>query len=138
MINYNHKITYSLTHKIGEAIICGKYSEDKLFPTEAELCLEFNFSRRVIRDAIKMLTAKGLLVSSPRRGINVKPIDSWSIFDSDVLVWMLNSKPSLKLLKEFTELRIAIEPEAARLAAENHNDKVKMDAVEHALKKNRA
>lgn len=133
MVKFNLNKTYNFTHIIGAAIVCGDYSLGGAFPTEAELVLEFNVSRSVVRQAIKMLAAKGLLISTPRRGINVTPIEHWSIFDDDVLVWILNSKPSLKLLKEFAELRLAIEPEAAHLAAKNHHDKLKMEAIEIAL-----
>lgn len=135
MFDSCRNLTYALTHQIGAAIIRGSYSIDKIFPTEAELSLEFNISRSVTREAIKMLTAKGLLASRPRRGISVMPVEYWNMFDPDVLTWTLNAQPALDLLREFMQLRIAIEPEAARLAAENSNDKVKMDAIEDALKK---
>lgn len=135
MFDSHRNITYTLTHQIGAAIIRGSYSADKIFPTEAELSSEFNISRTVTREAIKMLTAKGLLVSRPRRGISVMPVERWNMFDPDVLAWTLNVRPALNLLKEFTQLRITVEPEAARLAAENCNENGKMEAIRFALQK---
>jgi DNA-binding FadR family transcriptional regulator len=64
-----------------------------------------------------MLTAKGLLTARPRKGTTVQPPSRWNLFDPDVLRWLLERKFSLELLRQFSELRIAIEPEAAALAA---------------------
>ena len=64
-----------------------------------------------------MLTAKGLLSARPRQGTIVQATTSWNLFDTDVLRWLLERKFSIELLHHFNELRIAIEPEAAALAA---------------------
>ena len=69
------------------------------------------------REAVKMLTAKGLLSARPRQGTIVQPSSSWNLFDTDVLRWLLERKFSVELLKHFNQLRVAIEPEAAALAA---------------------
>ncbi len=115
--NLTHQVSYNL----GAAIVRGDYGINQAFPTEAELCTQFDISRSVIREAVKMLTAKGLISSRPRQGIRVQPTSNWNMFDTDVLEWTLTSRPSLELLREFTELRIAIEPEAAILAARKQN-----------------
>jgi DNA-binding FadR family transcriptional regulator len=47
----------------------------------------------------------------------VQPRSSWNLFDTDVLRWLLDRKFSPELLRQFNQLRIAIEPEAAALAA---------------------
>src|SRR5690625_3148000 len=78
-------------------------------------------SRSGIREAVNMLTANGLISSRPRQGIRVQPNSNWHMFDVDVLQWTLSGRPSLPLLREFTELRIGIEPEAAILAARKQN-----------------
>lgn len=137
MLDTGRNLTHQLTHQIGSAIIQGNYAVDKSFPTEAELSAQFNISRSVTREAVKMLTAKGLLASRPRQGIRVMPSAQWNMFDPDVLSWTLSARPSLDLLKEFTQLRIAIEPEAARLAAQNCQDKVKIKAIADALERMR-
>ena len=137
MLDTGRNLTHQLTHQIGSAIIQGSYSVDKSFPTEAELSAQFNISRSVTREAVKMLTAKGLLASRPRQGIRVMPSTHWNMFDPDVLSWTLSARPSIDLLKEFTQLRIAIEPEAARLAAQNCQDKSKIKAIADALERMR-
>jgi DNA-binding FadR family transcriptional regulator len=65
-----------------------------------------------------MLTAKGLLSVRPRQGMIVQPAQQWNLFDGDVLCWLLERKFSLDLLRQFSELRIAIEPAAAVHAAD--------------------
>jgi DNA-binding FadR family transcriptional regulator len=138
MQDTGRNLTHQLTHQLGAAIVQGRYAIDKPFPTEAELSTEFNISRSVTREAVKMLTAKGLIASRPRQGIRVMPNSHWNMFDADVLSWTLNARPSLGLLREFTQLRMAIEPEAATLAAQNHQDQQAMDAIGQALQRMKA
>jgi DNA-binding FadR family transcriptional regulator len=109
-------LTYALLDSVGKAIVVGAY-DAKHFPTEADLSRQFAVSRSVTREAVKMLTAKGLLAARPRKGTSVQPPRAWNLFDPDVLRWMLERKFSLDLLRQFNELRIAIEPTAAALAA---------------------
>ncbi len=114
-------LTQQLVHTLGAAIVQGKYPEGTGLPSEAELCEEFEISRSATREAVKMLTAKGLLSSRPRQGIKVQSKTNWNLFDPDVLEWVLRGTLTLELLKEFLQLRLAIEPEASALAAENQN-----------------
>jgi DNA-binding FadR family transcriptional regulator len=110
-------LTYSIANSLGVAIVTGTYSADNPIPIEAELCRQFDASRTVLREAVKMLTAKGLLGSRPRLGTWVQPEDQWNLLDPDVLGWLLERNFSPALLIEFTEIRLAIEPGAAALAA---------------------
>ena len=109
--------TYSLLDSLGKAIVTGHY-DGQAFPTEADLARQHAVSRSVTREAVKMLTAKGLLTARPRTGTVVQPSRNWNLFDADVLRWLLERKFSLDLLRQFTELRAAIEPAAAALAAQ--------------------
>src|SRR3981081_2679046 len=111
----DHNLTYSLVESLGQAIVMGEYEREH-FPTEADLTKHFGTSRSVTRAAGKMLTATGLLSARPRQGTSVEPEGRWNLFDPDVLRWLLERKFSLKLLAEFTEMRLAIEPTAAHFA----------------------
>lgn len=113
-------LTYGMLERIGRAIVTGAYDENA-FPTEAALAIEFGVSRSVVREAVKMLGAKGLLTARPRKGTTIQPAGYWNLFDPDVLRWLLERKFSLELLRHFTELRSAIEPAAAALAARTHD-----------------
>jgi DNA-binding FadR family transcriptional regulator len=110
-------LTYTIAHKLGVAIVTGVYSTDNPIPIESELSRQYNASRTVLREAVKMLTAKGLLGSRPRLGTTVQPEANWNLLDPDVLEWLLERKFSPTLLIEFTEMRLALEPGAATLAA---------------------
>lgn len=109
-------LTYSLQEELGLDIVGGVYASQS-FPTEVELAERHGVSRSVTREAVKMLTAKGLLSARPRQGTFVQPETSWHMFDEDVLRWMLERKTSLGLVHQFNELRLGIEPQAAALAA---------------------
>ncbi|HEV2865950.1 MAG TPA: FCD domain-containing protein [Allosphingosinicella sp.] len=109
-------LTYAMLEEVGRTIVTGGY-DGRTFPTEAELAKQHSVSRSVTREAVKMLTAKGLLTARPRKGTTVQPATYWNLFDPDVLRWLLERKFSLRLLRQFNELRVAIEPAAAALAA---------------------
>jgi DNA-binding FadR family transcriptional regulator len=110
-------LTYGLLEHLGRQIVTGAFSATG-FPTEADLSAQHGVSRSVTREAVKMLTAKGLLTARPRQGTSVQPVANWNLFDADVLSWLLERKFSAELLKHFNELRAAIEPAAAALAAQ--------------------
>jgi DNA-binding FadR family transcriptional regulator len=112
-----HNLTHQLTHDLGMAIVQGVYPVGQGLPSEADLCLQYDVSRSATREAVKMLSAKGLISSRPKQCIRVLPESNWNMFDTDVLRWILSSKPSLSLLKEFTQVRVALEPQAAALAS---------------------
>jgi DNA-binding FadR family transcriptional regulator len=121
-VQQGRNLTYGLVESLGQSIVTGEYGADRPFPNEAELATMFGASRSVTREAVKMLTAKGLLSARPRQGTSVEPESQWNLFDPDVLRWHLDRKFSLKLLLDFTEIRIAIEPQAAHLAALKADD----------------
>jgi DNA-binding FadR family transcriptional regulator len=110
-------LTYRIVEALGVAIVSGVYSADNPFPIEADLCKQYGASRSVLREAVKMLTAKGLIAARPRQGTWVQAEASWNLLDRDVLRWLLEREPSYGLLREFAQVRLAVEPQAAGLAA---------------------
>jgi DNA-binding FadR family transcriptional regulator len=132
-----HNLTQQLVHTLGADIIRGKYTPEQSLPSEAALCEQFDISRSAMREAVKMLASKGLLSSRPRQGIRIQPTDRWNLFDPDVLRWTLDGNPTLVTLKEFLQLRIAVEPEAAALAAENR-DLARTEQLRQALARMKA
>jgi DNA-binding FadR family transcriptional regulator len=125
-------LTHGLADALGRSIVRGGY-DGRPFPTEAELAREHGVSRSVTREAVKMLTAKGLLSARPRQGTIVQPPTSWSLFDTDVLEWLRERSFSVELLLQFTELRAAIEPAAAAIAATNA-DAAGLDLIASAFR----
>jgi DNA-binding FadR family transcriptional regulator len=110
-------LTRRIVDVLGRAIVTERFSPQSPFPVEAALCERYGASRTIVREAVKMLTAKGLLRSRQRAGTVVEPQDSWNLLDPDILRWILEREFSVDLLIDFNEVRMAIEPRAAALAA---------------------
>ena len=130
-------LTSSIVQDLGVAIVTGTYTDRNPFPVEAQLCRQYGVSRTALREAVKMLTAKGLLGARPRHGTWVQPESKWNLLDPDILGWLLERKFSPTLLTEFTEVRLAIEPLAAALAARAAGPEDKQ-AVRDAIERMRA
>jgi GntR family transcriptional regulator, galactonate operon transcriptional repressor len=87
-------------------------------PPEHDLEIRFGVGRGVVREAVKTLAAKGLVSVRPRHGTHVLPRRDWSLFDRDVLSWLVGKdEPDRELLLAIQEVRSIIEPAAAALAA---------------------
>lgn len=129
-------LTFGLVDLLGKKIVIGAY-ENEAFPIEAVLTEQYGVSRSVTREAVKMLTAKGLLSARPRQGTVVQPPTAWNLFDTDVLRWSLEREFSFELLRHFNELRVAIEPEAAALSA-RYADEDDMASLNSALERMKA
>ena len=114
MIKNVHGNTLDL---LGEAIIGGRYPVGAAIPPEPLLCDELGVSRTVIREAVKSLVAKGLLITGPKLGTRVLPSDNWNWFDPDVVAWQSKLGLSREFLRDLQELRRLVEPAAVRLAA---------------------
>src|SRR5690606_36984600 len=75
-------------------------------------------SRTTLRDAIKVLSGKGLLRTARRYGTRVTPVDEWNLLDGDVVAWHQADHPRMRrIFAETTEVRTILEPAAAELAA---------------------
>ena len=122
---HGRSFTHDIVQRLGQEIVCGVYGAQNPFPIEAELCKRLGVSRSVLREAVKMLTTKGLLNARPRQGTWVEPETNWNLLDPDVLRWFLERKFSPTLLLEFTQVRLAIEPMAASMAARLASDEAK-------------
>jgi DNA-binding FadR family transcriptional regulator len=97
-------LAYGLLASLGQSIVTGEF-EKTGFPTEAELCTKFGASRTVMREAVKMLSAKGLISSRQRQGTRVEPVENWNLLDPDVLRWLMERPYSNKIFLEFTQMR---------------------------------
>jgi len=102
---------------LGRDIADGRYPPETLLPKEAELLEIYDASRAPLREAIKVLAAKGLVETRQRVGTRVRRKDLWNLFDSDVIAWQTAHGASAEILGDLLELRQIIEPAAARLAA---------------------
>lgn len=112
---------FAAAEEIGSRILRGDFAPGVLLPNEAEWCKRLRMSRSAVREAIKMLKAKGLLNSRPKVGTRVEPRARWNLLDRDVLAWYLATPDRDRFLKSVQQMRRIFEPEAAALAAVNRD-----------------
>ncbi|CAH0352184.1 MAG: FadR/GntR family transcriptional regulator [Pseudomonadota bacterium] len=122
----------SLVHKLGLAILSGQYAPGDILSGEVAFAEELEVSRSAYREAVQVLTAKGLVESRPKAGTRILPRNRWNLLDPDVLAWAFAGEPDIEFVRSLFELRAIVEPAAARLAAErrDRNDlKIMKDAL---------
>ncbi|MBX9617143.1 MAG: FadR family transcriptional regulator [Caulobacteraceae bacterium] len=112
----------AIARNLGVAIVSGLHQPGDILGNEIELSEQLAVSRSAYREAIRILSAKGLVESRPRTGTRVLPMDRWNLLDSDVLSWFFESEPSPVIVNGLFELRMIIEPAAAALAAVRRSD----------------
>lgn len=106
-----------VVRQIGLSIMRNDFKPGDALLSEPELSLQFNVSRPVLREALKMLGAKGLIESRPKTGTRVRPRAEWNLLDPDVISWQYEIGPDTSFLQAICEVRLMFEPMAARLAA---------------------
>ena len=116
-IGRSRSLLWSVVEEIGLRILGGTYAPSLALPTEAELIAELNVSRTVLREAIKILAAKGLLVSRPKSGTQVRLPRYWNLLDPTILDLYCRIVDYSEFAENFQKLRVIIEPEAAAAAA---------------------
>jgi GntR family galactonate operon transcriptional repressor len=108
-----------VVHGLGARIVRGGLAPGDAVPTEDELVNEFQVGRSALREGVKVLAGKGLLESRTSAGTRVRPRESWNLLDPDVLTWRFSPDPAADDIRALANLRVALEPGAARLAAES-------------------
>ncbi|MBH0117524.1 FadR family transcriptional regulator [Salinibacterium sp. NG253] len=101
---------------LGLSIVSGEISPDSTILAE-QLEERYGVSRSVVREAVRVLQSLGMVASVKRVGMRVKPMSAWSLYDPLVIRWRLEQTENGRQLRSLTELRSAIEPQAAQLAA---------------------
>jgi DNA-binding FadR family transcriptional regulator len=109
-----------VAHALGERIVRGELAPGSLLPSEAELSRRLGVSRTALREAIKLMAAKGLLESKRKSGTRVRPRSEWNMLDPDMLSWQLTVTPSTDFARNLFELRLMVEPQAVSFAAQRH------------------
>ena len=102
---------------LGMELLQGRYPPGSNMPAEPQLIERFQVSRTVMREVIKTLAAKGFVASKTRVGTRVREPVHWNYFDADVLAWRVRLGLDDEFMRSLTEVRRALEPAAAALAA---------------------
>ncbi len=122
----------AVAHYLGTAIVSGAIQPGERLTGEVDNSAALNVSRSAYREAVQVLTAKGLVESRTKAGTRVLPRSRWNLLDPDVLAWAFSGEPDIGYVRDLFELRAIVEPAAARLAAERR-DKEDIRAMRDAL-----
>lgn len=112
--------------------MAGVFAPGDVLPGEVAFAEELEVSRSAYREAIQVLTAKGLVASRPKAGTRVLPRERWNLLDPEVLGWAFAGEPDMEFMRSLFELRAIVEPSAARLAA-MRRDRNDLKAMKDAL-----
>lgn len=116
------RIHGTIARDLGIHIVSGRYKPGEVLNGEIAASDRLHVSRTAYREALRMLSAKGLVESRPKTGTRVSPREKWQMLDPDVLSWIFEFEPDDDLVTSLFELRKIVEPEAARLAAVRRTD----------------
>ena len=111
----------AVANYLGRAIVSGEIKPGERLTGEVENAVALNVSRSAYREAVQVLTAKGLVESRPKTGTIVLARTRWNLLDPMVLAWAFSGDPNMELVRDLFELRRIIEPAAARFAAERRS-----------------
>jgi DNA-binding FadR family transcriptional regulator len=116
------RIHGTVARNLGISIVSGHYQPGAILDNEVSASDQLNVSRTAYREAVRILSAKGLVEARPKVGTRVSPRKNWHLLDPDVLSWIFQNEPDQELVADLFELRRIIEPEAAALAADRRSD----------------
>lgn len=119
---FKRSLSRQVIDNLGLSVVRGDFRVGAALPNEADLSTGLGVSRTVIREAIKVLSEKGLVDARPKVGTLVLPHARWNQLDADVLNWEYETGPRDQFLARLTEVRRIIEPTATCLAAERAAD----------------
>jgi len=107
---------------LGGEILSGARPPGTRLPSMEEMFQLFGVSRLVVREVMRTLAAKGMITSKARIGTKVADPAQWNWLDPEVLNWRSALGLDQAFLIQLTQVRLALEPAAASLAAENRTE----------------
>lgn len=121
MTNAGRGLHGQIVEVIGTRIVRGDHPPGSSLLAE-DLERELDVSKTVIREALKVLGAKGLVESRQKRGTVVRPRAEWNLLDADLLRWHGGVQPDSGFLTNLAEVRRIVEPAGARFAAQRRTE----------------
>ena len=126
--------TDKVAKTLAQRILDGTWPSGHKLPADTALCDEFNVSRTVIREALRLLGGKGLLRARPRLGTQVANKADWALWDRDILDWLAETQAAADYQGDARDMRLAIEPMLAALAAARADEQANQ-ALQEALRR---
>lgn len=127
----------ALARRIGQQLIQGLIQPGQMLPTEIEIAEQQGVSRPVVRESIKSLAAKGMVLSRPGKGATIQALENWNTLDPSLIEWALSTPGRGNYLIDLVALRLIIEPAASALASQNPDDDARIRVVAAAARMRR-
>ncbi|MCI2959348.1 FadR family transcriptional regulator [Agromyces atrinae] len=108
---------------LGTRIVSGELAPGTSLHTDS-IEEALGVSRSVVREAVRVLQSLGLVKPVPRLGLRIRPRADWNVFDPEIIRWRIAGEQKGAQLRSLTELRAAVEPAAAELAAQHSPDDI--------------
>ena len=105
-----------------DKIVGGELLPESSLPTESTLCEVFGVSRTVIREALKLLEAKGLVRVKQGQGTTVEPTEQWDLLDPLILDAAMRYADTFDILDDVVDVRVALECQMTFRAAVRMTD----------------
>ncbi|MCS5717939.1 FadR family transcriptional regulator [Herbiconiux sp. CPCC 205763] len=114
------RLGVAVVAELVELIVTGRLEEGALLPPEGPLSERFGVSRTVLRESVKRLEEKGLVIVSQGRGTQVLAPGYWNMLDPVVLSALIDNDQSLGVLDQLTIVRASLESAMAGSVAASH------------------
>jgi GntR family transcriptional regulator, transcriptional repressor for pyruvate dehydrogenase complex len=108
-------LSHTVVEQIEEAIKGKRLEPGMRLPSEMELCKSFGVSRTAVREALRMLNARGLVTIEKGKGMFVNTLSAAAVTDPLRLYLSMNYEKVFVL--DVIRARQAIEPSIAAVAA---------------------
>ncbi len=95
---------------LGARIVGGEWGIGEVIAKESDLIEELGVGRSVVREACRILGAKGLIRSRTSDGTRVLPREKWRLLDPDVMDWRIQAGQKEDLLRDLLNFRLVFEP----------------------------
>jgi len=102
---------------LGQEIVDERLAPASILNLDA-LAVRFSVSRSVLREALRVLQSLGMVEPRQRTGTQVLPRASWDLMSPQVILWRGRGPEYYTQMRELLELRLGLEPVAARLGAQ--------------------
>jgi len=126
------RLGVAVVAELVDLIVTGQLKEGDLLPPEGPLSEHFGVSRTVLRESVKRLEEKGLVIVSQGRGTQVQAPGYWNMLDPVVLSALIDNDESLGVLDELTVVRASLEAAMAGAVARSHTSE-ELRRLENAL-----
>lgn len=116
------RLAQAVMESLTDTIVSGAIPPGSTLPVEPELCETFGVSRITIREAVKSLEAKGLVLARQGSGTTVTPPEEWNLLDPVVLAATVQHDDQLVVLDQLVDIRSTLEAQMTAQAAELATD----------------